>query len=314
MRELLDKDGERLRAGLAWKGRLLWPERFDADRSPKEVPAEPRPYGTKGSIEEKDGWVRLRMNPKKGKLSDAGYDQMLCWHARIPADRDVTVSAILRIHAFLESGAPNYQEGFGIFLRDTLDNHEESGYAYSNMAAVGGMLGGWNLLCRTGITADSVEQAQTLTLFDKAENWRDFQVTPQQPRTIRASLSWNGRGIRADVTDETGTVHYLSRGKARGGFQVRESGCMARLPRDLFSQCDKKYAYVGFFVARGCDISIPVESIRVSLSRRKGGDAPRRLFASPDGACIAAGSRKDPLDLQTALENVYEIVSEILTL
>lgn len=79
------------------------------------------------SVEERDGVLCLSVKEGTGKITDCGYDQIAVCCTKIPAGYDVTLRAKLTVRQFLTGGMPTYQEGFGLFFRDTVDMDLASG-------------------------------------------------------------------------------------------------------------------------------------------------------------------------------------------
>ena len=125
--------------------------------SPAEAPRDLVRFRTDGRR------ASLGMPGGRGKISDAGYDQMVCLAASIPAYDHVIFRARVRILEYPTAGEGNGQEGLGLFFRDTLAPDPQNGYHYSNMAVCGLSHGRPSLFGRQGITADSAENVQSFS-------------------------------------------------------------------------------------------------------------------------------------------------------
>ena len=249
--------------------------------------------------------VSLSTAVGKGKITDCGYDQFECIYTEIPTDCDLAFSADIIVHSFLEPGHITYQEGFGLFLRDTMDLDPETGYPYSNMIAVGGYYGGWNVFGRSGITGNSIENVENHFLYGKEDCSDAFQVFPSSPQPLHLLIERKGSGIRADITDESGR-HLLrsndSRTPGTDGFSFADDGSwLLPVSDNLFSERDFESLYLGFFAA-GSSISIDTDSVELTLSKRSCySGVKRQIFVSPEGSCMGFGTEEAPYDLQTAV-------------
>ncbi|MCR4621595.1 MAG: right-handed parallel beta-helix repeat-containing protein [Clostridiales bacterium] len=245
-----------------------------------------------------------------GKITDCGYDMFDCLFTKIPCSCDMVFSADISVCSFLEPGHITYQEGFGLFLRDTMELDPETGFPYSNMMAVGGYYGGWNCFGRSGVLENDIDNIKNCFLYGRQSCCDPFQVFPDSPRALHLTLERRGSGIRADMTDGSGR-HLLcpdgTRTPGTGGFSLPGDGsCLLHVSDTLFFQRDPKYLYLGFFAA-GCRISVDLGSVELTLTERpssSGVKAP--LFASPDGSCMGFGTREAPYDLATAIRQCRE--------
>ena len=261
--------------------------------------------------EEWDGSL-LYIGPEsgRGKISDAGYDLFSCCYTRFPASTDICISAAVRVSSFPRPEGTTGQESFGLFLRDTMAADPETGYPYSNMAAVGGWLGCWNVFGRTGISPGDIEQAKSFALFGRGANPEPRNIPAGSYRTLTMTLEKKGHGLRACMRDEEG--RNLLTYPVEGSGMVKAPGtefvspdsngdCLMALPPDLFSQRDPKYIYAGFFAA-GCRIAVDTESVRVTVKKRPDRAMKKAaIYASAEGSCLGYGTEDSTCDLQTAV-------------
>ncbi|MBQ6621283.1 MAG: right-handed parallel beta-helix repeat-containing protein [Mogibacterium sp.] len=289
-----------------WQSLLLWPLRFtgtSADRDQKPETGS----GLRRELEQSEGELRLGMKAGAGKISDAGYDQVACWYTRIPADSDVEFTARIRVDAFLKDGAATYQEGFGLFLRDTMDNDPETGYPYANMAAAGGYYGGFNFFGRTGIRPDDIEDPQGFYLNGKKPQDELLRICEDDPRYFRITIARKGACVLADIRDDQGAPLLSAESPVPGGtpgfFTGPDGACCLRVLPETFSGRDRKYLYLGFLCSGGGRITVETDSIRILLSRRKSQLLrSSELVAAPSGSCFGDGTAASPYDLQTAID------------
>ena len=302
-----------------WKEALLWPEHF---RSRKDVLLH-RLFTSKNrtgsGVEESTKSIELWMDPKNGKVSDAGYDQAICWCTKIPAGYHVRISAKVLIKSFLAGVSPTYQEGFGVFLRDTMNNDGKTGHPYSNMVAAGGFLGCYNVLLRTGVEEASLEQIRSFSAFPKEQNWQKYQVKADEPRTLHITLCYEGTEVWAEIVDEEGNVILQREGPCitdrkknalensidnlPNAYLGDARNCDAfRVPEKFLEEKERGSFYLGFLAAAGSRIAIEKETVRITLSKKQEQKELDPVYAAPDGTSSGNGSRENPLDLQTAIE------------
>ena len=256
--------------------------------------------------------LRLETRGGKGKISNAGYDEGMCVFTQLPANRDVTFRAVLRVSAGAPAEALTLQEGAGIFLRDTMEPDRGTGYPYSNMAFAGYYHGGWTGFVRSGI-AESIEQVQidcrTVTVsLREAEQTGFVEVT--LGRTGGAVQVRIRRAPGEDTSPGTDILD-LSLPVPEDFLQKRENGCL----------------YLGFFASSLCRLEARKDGTGVVFRRRKlSAKAPRtahaaperrpappeaesaqprfgsdRIVAAPDGRPGGAGTDAEPLDIRTAV-------------
>lgn len=260
---------------------------------------------------ELDGSI-LYIGPEsgRGKVSDAGYDLFSCCYTKFPVSTDICITALVRVYSFPRPEGMTGQEGFGLFFRDTMEADSETGYPYSNMAAIGGWLGSWNVFGRTGISSVDIEQASSFALFGRGTNPESCDIPAGSYRTLTLTLERRGFGLRAAMRDEDGRNLLTYSADDSGmvmapGFEFlspdSNGDCLMVLPPDLFSQRDSISIYAGFFAA-GCRIAVDTESVRVTVIKRPGRTAKKgTIYASAEGSCLGYGTENSPCDLQTAL-------------
>ncbi len=292
---------------LEWERVCLDPCKY---RDKKEVRSRQNsPMNTSLCRMEEDGErLYLAMQEGTGKVTDCGYDQFAAWFTRLPAGTDLVFSARVTVTSFLADGPATGQEGFGLFLRDTMELDGETGFPYSNMAAAGACCGRWNLFGRSGVTAGSIENVNNFCLYGMNRGQEDCRVLPGEPRDFDITIVREGGVLRAGMTDGSG-AQLLAAGDpgqgasgSRGFFTDREGRCCLRIPEDLLDAKEKGCMYAGFFAARGTSLSVRKESVRLRLyhapEERRDGAC---IFASPEGSPDGEGSRSRPWDLKTAL-------------
>ena len=265
---------------LTWKGEYLEPKRYTLEDGVQT------PWGGDKTGQDmvrtgEDGRAVIRMPAFRGKISDAGYDQMACLYTRIPVYDDVRFCATVRVLCCPTGEERNGQEGFGLFFRDTVMPHPVNGYPYSNMAAAGFFGGKYSLLVREGITREEIGDVRHAVLPD------DVTAEPRREETLRIVLEKKGTRLAAEILREGETVPARYETEAEEGiFSSVESDCM----------------YLGFLAARGCGLDMDPDTVSVEYGSRKDTAPASDLFASPDGKETAEGTADDPLDLQNAIE------------
>ena len=298
-------------ADLQWETGFLSPHRFGEDT--KEMGSVPP---AERFINCRDGILHIRMPEGKGKTTDCGYDQMACFYTRIPAKYDVVFRADVWVYEFMKSGFPTFQEGFGLFLRDVMEKDSETGYPYSNMAAAGVGLGGYNFWGRAGCTVESRENIQNFSAFGKPADMEPLRAVKGRPIVLRLMIGKTETGLCASVLDREGR-NLLQPGTGsgartiHGGISVDADGiCRIATPGTMLFQRDPEYLYLGFMAAGGCEMSVNLASVSVELRERDiasvGVSMPDKkpipiLYASPEGNSIGDGTGDFPYDLQTAV-------------
>lgn len=246
--------------------------------------------------------LRIAMPTGFGKVSDAGYDNVACYYTELPSDCDVVVSAKFKGRVRLKKRTPTFQESFGFFMRDTITPEPSSGQFYSNMAAVGGFYGRGNFFGRTGITSESFEEVKNFSFYPKSENL-DQHVAFTRKQTYFATLGHNRFGVCAELEDWRGKSMLCERVPRRNDVFYREGKRVwLRTPERLFQEVDPKKIYLGFFVSRGAEIEVDLNSVKIFWKKRTI-ERPRSLtvYAAPDGTPFGDGTRERPYDLQSAI-------------
>ena len=296
-------DGEKLLAfgDLTWRKEYLSPFQYRCGKSRRAPENRIDRSDAYRTMEEEENVLRLGMSPGMGKITDAGYDQIVCFYARIPGARNVTFSATVRVESFPEDGL-TLQEGFGLFLRDTVKRDAETGYPYSNMAAAGAFRGRFNFFGRSGVSAGDFEKVRNFWLRDFGKKADPSLNGQSGSKRCTITVAAENGFIRASVLDEEGR-DLLAPGAeetpGRGRF-FSEKGGVYRMwaPDDLFRAREPDALYVGFMAARGAEITVEKDSVLVRLN----GSKPERLYASPDGKSDGEGTEESPLDLQSAVD------------
>ncbi|MBO5521878.1 MAG: hypothetical protein J5973_09425, partial [Eubacterium sp.] len=298
-------------ADLQWEACFLTPHTFGEDK--KETSTAPRPDRF---IQYRDSILHIRVPEGTGKITDCGYDQITCLYTRIPAKYDVIFRADVWVYEFMKSGFPTFQEGFGLFLRDTMETDPETGYLYSNMAAAGVGLGRYNFWGRTGCTAESLEDIQNFSAFGKPADTDPLRAVKGSPIVLRLMIGKTEAGLCASVLNREGK--NLLAQEAAGDIYASQNGisvgpdgvCRIAAPGDMLFQRDPEFLYLGFMAAGGCEMSVNPASVSLELRDRDAGNAkvavpdksvPSILCVSPEGSCISDGSPELPYDLQTAV-------------
>ena len=293
-------------ADLQWEEGFLDPRRVGVDRKPADR-----------IIQCRNGVLHIRMPAGMGKTTDCGYDQMVCYYTRIPAQYDVIFRADVWVYDFMRCGIPTFQEGFGLFLRDVMENDPETGYPYSNMAAAGVGLGCYNFWGRSGCTAESIEDIQNFSLYGKDTGHEPLRASEGKPIVLRLMIGRTEEGLCASVRDKGGRDLLRfgpdrgSSGAFRDGITVGRDGvCRIAAPDDLLFQRDPDYLYLGFMAAGGCEMRVITGSVSVELQKHRTEritvqetekERAGILYVSPEGSCIGDASRSFPYDLQTAV-------------
>ena len=295
--DMLNKAGEYAFDQIPWQegylGIACYRSRLEALL--KRIKARRSSAGPEKALKMEDGRLTLSTRTGKGKVTDAGYDSLIGFYTRIPADFDLSFSAEIQVLSFLEKEHVTFQEGFGAFLRDTMRPDPKTGYPYSNMAYVGGYYGRWNVFARTGVEKHNVEEVRNIFLHEKAEDPELYRVEPGAPRRFSLRIERRGDGIYASMRDEAGD-DVLGAG---------EDIYFPLNPESLRSR-ERKAMYVGFFTA-GASISVDTKSVRLTLREahesadREDLPPARDWIVSPDGSASGSGTEENPWDLATAV-------------
>ena len=249
--------------------------------------------------------VTLLPGSKTTKITDCGYDMLSCCYTGISAAYDVELSATVIVERFLEDGFPTYQEGFGLFVRDSMELESASGYPYSNMALAGGCLGGTNYFVRSGVTEKEREEISNFSLKKRSSGQR-FR-TADEPHVYQIRVKMSGQQLSAEMLDENGTDMLAPDAQADGG-EIKDDGVFTQsgstytipIGKENFLIRDKRRYYIGFLVAGNSQIAIRKKSVTVKLTPASAGKE-NILYVSPEGSPSADGSRDCPFDLETAI-------------
>ncbi len=219
----------------------------------------------------------------QGKISDAGYDQMACLAALIPAHEHVIFRGEIRVLRYPSPAERNGQEGLGLFFRDTLAPDPANGYPYSNMAAAGITRGRPGIFGRDGITAEEIGRVRNFAcLREEAFSW------PPDGKKLRITLEIWGTRLAAEIAPE---------GEISGALFETDVG------GEIFASRDPGMMALGFFAARGCRMEVDPDSVSVEYEDEAdtGRTAPV-LYVSPGGSPLGQGTREAPLDFQSAVD------------
>ena len=314
--------GQIIRSGIyryeeiGWLRREVWPVMY-SDRGVL--------YGRKldrAAVVQADAgaYISLATNAGTGKITDAGYDQMVCQYFRLPTDRDLRFTAVLRMSRFPEIGECTRQEGGGLFFRDTMELDRGTGYPYSNLFLAGACLGGWNGFLRTGV-ADGIESVK-----NESHLFASVPTDPSSGTEVEICLEKIGETVLAGIRP----AERAAREEQWKGGELWEMPVGA----DTFFKRDRRWMYAGFLAAADCGTEIRKDTVRVEIRLRKSAwqkpgkksaKSPERLpvpvfpaeasaeavlsaepmkdiFASPEGTPDGLGTLAEPWDLQTAVE------------
>lgn len=232
------------------------------------------------TVTEEDGEIRLGGHPYAAKVTDCGYDNLVCVCTSLPADSDFVLEAELTVRRFLREPGPSGQEAFGMFIRDTLEKERNTGMFYSNMAAVGGYYGRWNVFGRSGVTPEDIGHISNFVLYPKVnapggafeDDPLRYRIRPEAPCKICLKMTRRGNEITAEMRDPAGRDLLAPEHNggtdepARDGGVIPDgAGYKVRCPENVFRSRDQKHLYVGFFAAGKSEISVSKESLRLTL-------------------------------------------------
>ncbi len=277
---------------LDWQGEIFLPrlEKEEENRDDPEQVEQLRARGEKWH--DRNLAAMVKSDPHRagicvpagvGKVTDCGYDAGACLWISLPADREFSFQAELTVTRFLDERSVNCQEAFGLFLRDTLAVDPGTGLHYSNVAAAGGICGRRNLFVRTGITRRDIGHVDNLYLYRRVDDPASvcagdpfsYRIAPDRPAVFRVSMKRIGNDLTFRLLDAEGKD--LLEEAANGGTGERadggrilhgEEGYTVSLPGSFFSRGDGT-ACLGFFAARGCSLTIPLDSCRLELFRKR---------------------------------------------
>ena len=246
---------------LAWEPVCLQPSRYSL------TDGVLTPWGAPGvqkelvCVDAEHRTASMGMPAGQGKVSDAGYDQMMCLAAAIPACDHVVFRGTICIRRFPLPEEQNGQEGLGLFFRDTLEPDPITGYPYSNMIAGGIFRGALGVFGREGILPGDVEQIRTISRAESA---------PGIP---------SHTGGRLEI--------LLEKHEARVAVTIAPEGSVSpvrfEIPVDeeIFFRRERDTMYLGFLAARGCEMEIDLDTVSVEYGDEpENGDEPPVLYAS----------------------------------
>ena len=287
-------------------------------------------------IHEDRAGCRICMPANKGKITDAGYDELSCICAKISAGYDFVVEADVTVHRFLDLPGPNNQEGFGLFLRENIERHPSVGLYYSNMAAVGGYYGRLNFFGRSGLSEDDISRVRNFFLYRRVNCPKGvyeydplhYRIMKERPVKVHLRLCRQGERISVRMTGPDGTDLLAPAvnggpGELSGIVRRKEdthecagelSGSASRTDenaeytaelKDAFPIRPGKSFYIGFFAARGTDIEIHKGSFRLTVTG-KAKSLPFGTISRP----VSEGDpyphkRFDPQDYSSEAKEIY---------
>ena len=230
-------------------------------------------------ISETREYCKIYMPKGMGKITDAGYDALACMYAKINPLYDFTVEADITVNQFLHEPGPNNQEGFGLFLRETIKKHPVFGLYYSNMAAVGGYYGRFNFFGRSGIVNDDITRVKNFFVYRRVNrpggvfehDPLHYMVTENRKRRFHLLLCRLGRVLSAQMTDLDG-IDILDPDENGGDCELScltipaiKQGTYQIELSNAFNSHHRKPFYIGFFSARGSEIEIDKESFCLTI-------------------------------------------------
>lgn len=250
-----------------------------------------------------------------GKLGDSEDSFLLCCFRIDPKRENFRISAVFTVTD--TSRMPGWQAGYGLFVADTLTSkHHYS--RFRNLLSVGrhrGLLNKeyvYGLRAVAGYRDVASEEYEAKRRLDPSRIFRNVPSAPElrTGEQVALSLKKTNRGF-------VGTI------RMKGHRQIlRFPGC------DYLTAQEKESIYVGFGVAGNLSVSVsdicfcrypgrishtPEKAIQsfqpdypfprtVAISHMPAVPLLRRtLIVSADGKQSGLGTRKSPLDLQTAL-------------
>ena len=263
---------------LEWKPVILDPDRYTLKDGIKVKLEKNNVSGDCVVLDSGSGTVTVGMPEGRGKISDAGYDQMACLVTSVPVCEKAVFHARVRLMTYPQKDHQNGQEGTGLFLRDTMDMDPFTGYPYSNEAIAGFLKDQPGLYLRDGIDVCDAENARN------SFECGDRSLADAQGIDYEITLEKNGGEITASISD----------GEELLKFEIESC-------RNIFSVRDQERMYLGFMAARGCSIEAALERIYVDLEEEDC-SLDNYLYVSSQGSPSGAGTEKSPLDIQTAIE------------
>ncbi|MBR2596235.1 MAG: glycosyltransferase [Solobacterium sp.] len=259
---------------LQWNTVILQPERYTIKDG------ELIPWGTAESGDAAvhilpEGTAVLSMPAGRGKITDSGYDQMVCLAAAVPVHDHVIFRGSFRIRRIPGAEEQNSQEGLGLFIRDTMEPDPGTGYPYANMIAGGVFHGTIGASGREGITEEDIESI------------RNISCSHDLPLSAGTGLT-----VRLEKQDDHMQVELAEEGSEPVRFEIT-------VDPDIFASRDPERMYLGFLAARGCEMEADLHS--VSIEFEDSSDDLPAIAVSVQGTPAGQGTPEDPLDLQTAV-------------
>ena len=278
-----------------------------------------------------DEWIRedlrhcrILMPMGTGRITDAGYDNLACICAKIDPRYDFSVEADITVNRFLHEPGPNNQEGFGLFLRESIKRHPTIGVYYSNMAAVGGYYGRYNFFARTGILQGDVDNIENAVLYRKVNSLGGacqhdplrYMISENHSRRFHLVLSRQGKEITAQMIGADGTDLLAPEenggcGELTGMISADGSGrYKTEIENAFLSQWGTPF-YIGFFAARGTEIVVHKDTFCFTVFGRRGRPVPGgtvRAAAMPEH--VYPRRPFHPEDYASQPEQVYTVAPE----
>ena len=263
--------------------------------------------------------LSLEAERGKGKITDAGYDQLVCQYVPLSADRDILFRAVIRLTGFPEKDSLTGQEGCGLFFRDTMELDKKTGYPFSNMLLAGACFRGWNAFLRTGVGGEIKTVNNTIHPFDVLPGG------PAEGETVEITLVRTGGSLRAGIREWTGETAVPPE------IQWERDDLWEVTPAaDPLRVRDRKQIFAGFLAAKGCGMEVIRDSVVLAVRENRQRSAGKRLalssekrkpetasakaraaapagstgtiYAAPSGRGDGRGDRDDPWDLSAAVE------------
>ena len=293
-----------------------------------------------------DNLFHLSLTERNGKVANAGYDEMACIYTILPSGCDFSFKAKIKVSSFLpNAGEVNFQEAFGVFLRDTMKLDPFSGYPYSNMIAVGGYNGCYTIYGRNSVKPRMDCFPETLSMNSHGEDPAKYAVSPKSPKTFIITVTRTGERLEISMRSPLGFDALKHADRAETGAlaqAVRQSGgtYTVDLPKDLLTSVEPEAFYLGFLAARGSDFSIEKSSVELKTetdleafwkkhqeasnagwsgagsaaaekllkfpARNASSGSLPSIWVSPEGKEGSAGTEDDETDLKTAIARCKE--------
>ena len=226
---------------------------------------------------------RISMPIGKGKVTDAGYDNLCCLFTRIHEYDDFIAEADITVRQFLHAPGPSNQEGFGLFLRETVKRHPALGIYYSNMAAVGGYYGRYNFFGRYGIAGTDVSHIDHFAMYERVNRQEGlyehtplhYKISESQPEWFHLVLRRKGDEISVRMADAEGEdVLAPERNGGAGEISGKtgidgKSGFYYVNVKNAFSPHTNSPVYIGFFAARGTIIDVHKDSFQLTIRNKR---------------------------------------------